>query len=304
MIRLDMQVSIVGAFFLALPVFADVPVFPVVGNYEDSAMSNRVDASAAFYAGNSSGSGDDASLVVSFEDFNAAICKAFEASCGGIVNFDNNVITGGTQTAQFKAGFGEGKYLMVQSIDHLRTDFSAPAICVPISGPGAEPSGGFLAKSNVGGDQIQRQSNFEFTFEEEGFAKDEHVRAVGGTILGRNGSPDNAKWLMKASLDNGDMVSEIAEIDFRSGNSRSDTFFGIKAPKGRYITAVSWVNLSGTYSGLDGFAFITNGAPPKRAKPTNKSNGDLFGFNSPGSSRRGGGSSEGGEVTLFGRSQP
>lgn len=291
---------------LSFGAYADVPVFPVVGEYESASSSNVVDASASYYSGNSSGAGQVESLVVSIDEFRKEVRAAYSNSCGGVVNFDNGLIAGGSQTDQFKAGFGEDKFLVIQSVDHLRTDVSAPAVFHPISGPGQEPSGGFLAKSNAGGDQIKIQSNYNFTFTESNFGSNEHVREVGGTILGRNGGPDQAKWLMKVTLDNGDTIAEIAEINFRSGNSVSDTFFGAKAPKGRYITGVAWINLSDGYTGLDGFAFITNGAPPKRQNAAGNKRSDFFDTDTYGKSTGSSGSSDddGGVTTLFGRTRP
>ncbi len=236
--------------------------FPVVGVYDGSEEGNDVDRDASFFSANSSGGGVDASLCIGIGDFRREIYEAYTNGCGGVVDFDNEVIAGGTQSDSFYATFGGGKSLLVQSDDHLRTDMDDTA-CMPISGPGEAPSGGFLAKSNVGEDKV-KNSTFSFTLEELGFASQEHVRAIGATILGRNGAADTSKWLMKVTLNNGDTVAQVAEINFRSGKAKDDTFFGIKAPIGRYITSVQWINLDGNYTGLDGFAFITNGSPRKQ----------------------------------------
>ncbi len=270
-------------------------VFPVVGEYDGSALGNVVDRNAEFYEGNSYGTGNDAKLVIKIESFRDEVRKAFTNGCGGVVSFDNALIPGGKQTDQFIARFGENKSLAVQSVDHLRTDFVATNICVPVSGPGDEASGGFLAKSIVGGDKIRIRSSFNFSFTERGFQPNEHVCAVGGTILGRNGSVETSKWLMKVSLDNGDIIALIAEINFLSGNASDDTFFGAHAPSGRYITGVQWINLDGKYSGLDSFAFMTNGKPPRKpdqpkVKDENDSSSSTFfgieyGNNSGGSNR-------------------
>lgn len=287
-------------------VHAELITFPVVGQYDGSEKGNVVDRNAAFYGGNSSGVGDDSSLVLQIDDFRQEIQKAFSNGCGGVVGFDNAQIAGGTQTDAFAASFGEGKSLLVKSVDNIRTDFIAENICVPISGPGIETNGGFLAKSIVGGDKIKIRSSFNFSFEEQGFDSGEHVRAVAGTILGRNGAAETSKWLMKVTLDNGDIIAQIADINFRSGNSRDDTFFGVRAPDGRYITAVTWINLDGIHSGLDGFAFITNGSPPARSRPTDQStdpnNPTFFGIEYGSGSSSSGDDSE--YTTLFGSSRP
>lgn len=282
-----------GLFFIANQAFSEVITFPVVGEYDGSAKGNVVDGNAAFYEGNSSGVGNDASLTIKIGSFRDEIQKAFTNGCGGVVGFDNALIAGGTQTDSFAASFGEEKSLVVKSVDHVRTDFIATNICVPISGPGACTNGGFLAKSIVGDDKIKIRSSFNFTFDEQGFSEREHVCAVGGTILGRNGAAEASRWLMKVTLDNGDIIAQIAEINFRSGNSRADTFFGARAPKGRYITGVAWINLDGSHSGLDGFAFITNGPPPKRkVKKADESDSSTFFGIGTGTGGNGGGDNE------------
>lgn len=245
---------------------ADDPTFAVVGKYDGSKAGNTVDRNAAFFPANSMGVGADKSLVIGIGRFRSKIKAAFSNGCGGVVNFDNGLIAGGSQTDSFVAKFGK-KALIVKNVDDLRTDFIATNVCTAISGPGAAPSGGFLAKSNVDGDQITIRSSYNFSFTEQGFASDEHVTAVGGTILGRNGSIPSSKWLMMVRLDNDDVIAEMADINCQTGNARDDTFFGAVAPAGRYITGVSWLNLSGTYSGLDGFAFWTNGRPSEPNTP-------------------------------------
>ncbi len=285
----------------------ELVTFPVVGEYDGSASGNVVDRDADFYEGNSSGAGDDASLVLKIDSFRTELLKAFSNGCGGVVNFDNEVILAGTQTDTFAASFGEQKKLIIKNVDHLRTDFSAPRIFVPVSG--VESNGGFLSKSIKGKDRNIVGGTFNFTFDEQGFGAGEHVEAVGGTILGRNGADESAKWLLKATLDNGDIVAAIADMNFRSGNGRDDTFFGVRAPKGRYITGVMWISLTGNHSGLDSFAFITNGPPPKpQPVPADandsSSSSDFFGFDTGGS---GSGSSSSGTVgysSLFGREKP
>jgi hypothetical protein len=279
--------------------------FPAVGQYDGSEQGNVVDRNAAFYAGNSSGTGDNPSLILKIESFRDEIITAFSNGCGGVVGFDNARIPGGTQADGFTVSFGEGKTLIVRSVDHIRTDFIAENICLPISGPGIETNGGFLAKSVVGDDRIIIRSSFNFSFEEQGFQSGEHVVAVAGTVLGRNGAAETSKWLMKVTLDNGDIIAQLADINFRTGNALDDTFFGARAPAGRHITAVTWINLDGIHSGLDGFAFMTNGRPPKpEPRPRKPSDHPtFFGIEYRGSSDDEDDTTAG-DTTLFGTSRP
>ncbi len=281
---------------------ADMVTFPVVGEYDGSADGNVVDRNADFYEGNASGVGENPSLIIKIDPFRDEILKAFTNGCGGVVSFDNSQIEGGHQTDCFAAGFGDKKSLIIKNVDDIRTDFVAANICLPISGPGEGTNGGFLAKSIVGEDKIKIGSSFNFSFEEQGFAEKEHVIAVGGTILGRNGSAETSRWLMKVTLDNGDIIAQMAEINCRSGKSRDDTFFGARAPQGRYITGVMWINLNGIHSGLDSFAFITNGRPPKPATKSTTPSNDFFGLDT---GNGGGGSGDsGGYTSLFGTERP
>jgi len=140
------------------------------------------------------------------------------------------------------------------------------------------------------------------TLTEYGFDPDEHVRAISGTILGRNNSDKNGNWIMKVTLDNGDIVAASASIDLAAGNASDDTFFGAYAPAGRYITGVSWICDSGEFSGLDDLAFITGASdfsPPEikiTEKPVQQNGLDRSGgYNErPGSGRS----------TLFGTDKP
>lgn len=246
--------------------FSDAVVFPVTETYDGAVQSNLVDKCAAFYEGNSSGVGADESLVLDVEQFRNDVRSAFSNGCGGVVSFDNAVIVGGEKTDTFIAQFGS-KSLTIKSVDDLRTDYRSD-ICTPISGPNTETNGGFLAKSNVNGDVIKIRSSYNFTFTENDFSRNEHVHAVGGTILGRNGGAPASKWLMKATLDNGDIIAAMGDINFRTGKARDDTFFGARAPEGRYITGVAWICLDGSFSGLDGLAFITEGAVEEEPEPS------------------------------------
>lgn len=298
-----------GLVITSAQAYGELITFPVVDQYDGTGSGNIVDRNASFYEGNSSGVGDNASLVLDVKSFREEISKAYTNGRGGVVCFDNAVIVGGNQTDSFAASFASNKTLVVKNSDHLRTDLSAPNIFVPVSG--ITTNGGFLAKSNVNGDQNTLGATFNFTFEEQGFGSNEHVEAVGGTILGRSGSVESARWLMKVTLDNGDIIAAIADVNFRAGNTRDDTFFGARAPKGRHITAVTWISLSGQHSALDSFAFITNGEPPKPKYnpqpdnvPAHAGDPSFFGIDYGGGSSGGSDSGSSGGTTLFGSERP
>ncbi len=233
-----------------------ISTFSVVGDYDADEQGNAVDKSARYDESHSTGIGRDSSLILDIGDFSPLALSAFTNGNGGVVNFDNGLIEAGRQTDSFAALF-KGKAVLFRSIDPVRSDYVS-STRTPISGPGSPPNGGFLAKSIVKGDTCTQGGSYELTLTEYGFAPDEHVRVVTGTILGRNNSDKNGKWIMKLTLDNGDIVAASASIDLSAGNGSDDTFFGAYAPAGRYITGVAWICESGEFSGLDDLAFITS----------------------------------------------
>lgn len=233
-----------------------VPKFSVVGVYDSDEQGNAVDKSASYDPDHSTGVGMSRALVLDVDGFTPLILTAFTNSLGGVVNFDNGLIEAGKKTDSFAALFN-GKAVLFLSADHIRSDYVS-SLRTPISGPGKTPNGGFLAKSTVMGDACTIGGSYQLTLTEYGFEPEEHVRVVAGTILGRNNSDKNGKWIMKVTLDNGDTVAASASVDMSSGNSSDDTFFGAFAPAGRYIKGVSWFCYSGEFSGLDDLAFITS----------------------------------------------
>lgn len=230
--------------------------FKAVGVYEGADQDNTVDKSAGFDSAQSMGSGDDEYLVVGFDDFTALLARAFEMGFGGVVNFDNDTIKAENEVDSFSVYFGR-KTLKVSSSAYLCTDMMTNS-CTPISGPASSDSLGYVTKSGMG-DSYMNGGILELSFQEIGFTSGEHVRAIAGTILGCDGgAADEDSWLMKALLDNGDIIAVSASVNVVSGNATDDTFFGVYAPAGRYITGVAWIGGSETFSGLDGLAFITS----------------------------------------------
>lgn len=279
-----------------------VTKFSTVGVYDADGQGNTVDKSASFDRNQSSGMGMSRFLVLDVDEFLPLLLTASTNSQGGVVNFDNALIKAGNKTDSF-AAFFNGKAVLFKSEDHIRSDYISSSR-TPISGPGEASGGGFLAKSTVMGDVCNDGGSYHFALTEYGFEPDEHVRAVAGTILGRNGGAQYGKWTMKVTLDNGDIVGASAIIDLASGNTMDDTFFGAVAPEGRYITGASWISGSGDFSGLDDLAVITSTSnfpvnsivvDAERDPPT---------ITEPPTSAAGTPSSEPGDVTLFGVEKP
>jgi len=247
-----------ACFFLGvflLQAASAIPKFSAVGIYDSDEQINGVDKSAVYDPDHSTGVGMNQDLILEVDDFSPLIPKALTNSQGGVINFDNGLIEAGQQNDSFAALF-DGKAVLFESIDHVRSDYVSSSR-TPISGPGTPPNGGFLAKSTVMGDTCAIGGSYQLTLAEYRFEPGEHIRVVAGTILGRDNSEKNGKWIMKVTLDNGDIVAASAALDISSGNTIDDTFFGAYAPAGRHITGVSWMCYSGEFSGLDDLAFIT-----------------------------------------------
>jgi hypothetical protein len=250
------SVAVFALCFFIVQSTSAVTKFSAVGVYDADEQGNAVDKSAAYDLEHSTGVGMSRALVLNVDDFSPLIPAAFTNRHGGVVNFDNGLIAAGKQTDSFAVLF-DGKAVLFRSTDHVRTDYVSSSR-TSISGPGKVPGGGFLAKSTVMGDACTMGGSYQLTLTEYGFEPDERVRVVAGTILGRSNSDKNGKWIMKVTLDNGDIVAASASLDVSSGNTSDDTFFGAFAPAGRYINGVSWISNSGEFSGLDDLAFITS----------------------------------------------
>ncbi|MBN2683816.1 MAG: hypothetical protein JXR40_00920 [Pontiellaceae bacterium] len=236
--------------------------FKTGNEYDVSRQTNAVDKSAGFDAINSTGAGRNKDLVIGVNDFSGLFARAAANGFGGVVYFDGDVIQTEFGSTAFVAYMGR-KTLRVTTTAPICTDFYVAS--TPISGPGKLGGEGFLARSLSDDGTPPESVNLKFTWKESGFAAGEHVRAVAGTILGMSfGDMPEDNWVMKVSLDNGDVIAATAPVNTKTGDGLDDTFFGVYAPEDRYIVGVSWINdhapsLTNNVScGLDDFAFITS----------------------------------------------
>lgn len=236
--------------------------FKTVNEYDASHQMNAVDKSAGFDAANSTGVGRNKDLVVGVNDFSSILARAAANDFGGVVNFDSEIIPTDYEETTFVVYMGR-KTLRITFSDPICTDFYVGS--TPISGPGSVGGEGFISRAFSEDGMPPETVNLEFAWKESGFASGEHVRAVAGTILGLSFSDEAVdNWVMKASLDNGDVIAVAAPVNAETGDAVDDTFFGVYAPEGRYIVGVSWVNsnapsLTNNVScGLDDFAFVTS----------------------------------------------
>ena len=213
--------------------------------YDDPNQANTVDKSAKYDEGKSSGVGRNEDLVVGCADFTALLVRAANAGYGGTLYFNDAEVLSSSASMAFNASFGS-KRLRIDSSASIYTD-AYNLRCTPVSGEDSIYGCGFLG---VDGD-------FEFSFKENGLKSGEHIRAVAGTILGSDNGFGSGRWSLQATLDNGDVIAASSTVDIHNGNATDDTFFGLYAPAGRFITKVYWRG-GNAPAGLDCLAFITN----------------------------------------------
>ena len=217
--------------------------------YDENVLSsNVVDRAAAFFGG--SGEGERPSLIPDLRSFSSGIATACQNGFGGVVDFESGELD---TPLSFTISFGGGsKSLIIQQstesayiirnyVNEVRT---------PISGTHA------LAKE-------MGSASFEFTIGSlRGGATDEHVVAMGLTVLGRNNSNTRSQWTGVASIRDlagnvGTITNRVTNLNTGNGNRTDDVFFGFRAPVGYFITSVLILSDSGAFTSVDDLAFMT-----------------------------------------------
>ncbi len=240
---------ILAAIFFATPCLH--AALPVVGIYAEGA-ENEVDFTMG-YSGNTTwtaGIGQElgASQILTLEEFSSQVATAFAEGRGGVINFDNGSLN---DNQSFTATFADG----AKSIDFVNQPGHGGTYS--ISGPSGDRTG-------VSGDQfLTRGGNPHFDLvmtNEQGFEPDERVTAVGVTILGRDGQGTGRNFRVIAFYTNGldsGSSSTFRSFDMENGNGTQDSFSGIVAPEGYWITRVRVHSDHGVFVGIDDLAFMT-----------------------------------------------
>lgn len=223
-----------------------------VGTYAEG-EGNAVDFSMN-YSGNgtwTTGIGQTlgASQILSLEEFVPQIGTAFGEGTGGIVNFDNGSLNDNQSlTVTFATG--------AKSLDLVNN--SANGGTYSISGPLGD-------RTAISGDLFMGTGgnpHFDLTFENfVGFEPDEKVTAIGVTLLGRNGQGTGRNFRVIGFYTNGVDVgssSTFRSIDMQNGNATQDSFTGVVAPDGYWMTRVRVHSDQGIFTGIDDLAFMTD----------------------------------------------
>jgi hypothetical protein len=217
----------------------------VVRTYDENIIqTNRVDVSAT---------------PLTVAQMTSDVATAFDASRGGVIDFDNGSFDPQTINARFAGG---GKSLRLTNtartwrVGVLGADSSSGAISGPnvIFNGAPNPFPNPFLNTVVFGDVTDPIS---------GDILPERVASFGFTIIdaGFNNAGNNVHidvWFSDASATSIDYFIPL-------GFNTRDTFFGWTAPDGAYITQISFTATNNTAS--DDWAFITTPVPEPTAGP-------------------------------------
>lgn len=223
---------------------------------EQDVQTNAVDFSMGYSSNTTwtTGIGQTlgASQIRTVEEFKLLVEAAFLTGHGGVIDFDNGSLQddqsfvvsfgGASKSMTLSNRAGNGGNYSINGISGNRTAISGDNWL----GTGGNPHYDF----DIG----------SFT----GFAEYEQVTAIGVTILGRNGTGSNSNWRVIAYYTNGvdsGSSSTFRTINTNTGNTTHDSFSGIVAPDGYWITRMRVHSDQGAFTGIDDIGFITSIIP-------------------------------------------
>ena len=223
---------------------------------EQIAQSNSINFEMG-YSGNSTwttGIGQDlgAAQIISLADFKANVAEAQAEGRGGVITFDGVDPADYNNVQSFVASFAEGTKQMTLA-NRLDGSYS---ISPPLTNRTAISGDHFLSTGGPGGN-----AHFDFDFTDfSGFEPNEQVTSVGVTLLGRDGSGTGKNFRVIARYTNGveaGSTSTFRSFDMQSGNTTQDSFSGIAAPEGYWITSLRVHSDNNIFTGIDDLAFTT-----------------------------------------------
>lgn len=244
------------AAILVAPAFA---AFTASGTYdEQSVQTNAVDHSMA-YSGNTTwttgvGLTLGAAQIRTVAEFKPWVEAAFLTGNGGVITFDGVNNADYSQVQSFAASFAGGTKGMTLT-NRIDGNYS-------VSGPSGD-------RTAISGSQFLTtggNAHFDFDFTSfTGFGPNEKITAVGVTILGRSGQGTGRNFRVVARYTNGvetGSSSTFRTFDMQAGNTTQDSFSGIVAPAGFWITSIRAHSDNGIFTALDDLAFITSDVIP------------------------------------------
>ncbi len=198
---------------------------------------------------------------VTVATFTTLITTGFSAGTAGVIDF--NGLTGVfAVNDDIRASFAGGtKFVSFTNVNDPTTGATGELFGNNQSSSRSAISGGVnshLSANTTGG---PTRNDFEFTIggvTGPGALVNEFVTSVGGTVLSRSGG--NGTVAFTATLD--DMSTIILNDTISDSNGGDDTFFGVTAPAGRYITGVKFdLSNDGFFTAIDDLGFTTSVIP-------------------------------------------
>lgn len=241
--------------------FVDAPSQRLTGAYDEQVIQTNVVDQEMPYSSNTTwttgiGQTLGASQVIPLGEFKTRLAEAAANGFGGVVDFERGALHGGQASGQgLTAMFDDGR----KSLDFINhaANGGQYSISSAISNRTAISGERFLTRSE--------NPNFDFNLSAPlGFVRDEKVTAVGLTVLGRSGVSGTNHFRTTAWYTDGTAngsTSVRRQINTNTGNATADTFAGIAAPPGHWITRVTVTSENGAYTGIDDLAFITSLQP-------------------------------------------
>lgn len=194
-----------------------------------------------------------AAQVIPLSQFKTRLAEAAGNGFGGVIDFERGGVT--TDGLGFNVVFDNGR----KSLDFTNR---------PANGGTYAVSGPLSSRTAISGDRFLTRSgnsNFDWDIANSlGFIRGEKVTAVGMTTLGRNDVAGTnyfrfTAWYTNGSASGSSSVRRL--INTNTGNNTADTFAGIAAPDGYWITRITLTSENGAYTGIDDIAFVTSLQP-------------------------------------------
>ncbi|ARN56279.1 PEP-CTERM sorting domain-containing protein [Sedimentisphaera salicampi] len=246
------RVMAVLTFVIFVAGAANAAYFDAVGVYdEQTVQSNKVDYDMGYSSNSSWTTGIGQTLgdnqILTLQQFKPMVEQAFTNGRGGVVNFDHEGTIADASSFDVKFDGGDKQFTVTATGDAAGT-FKF------------DETGGDRTPIS-GADRLQgNQPSLDFDFSDYiGMESDERIKAIGWTILGRS-NWGSANWRVIARYTNGTDTgssSTFRTINMSSGDTTQDSFSGIVAPDGYWITGMRVHSDQDAWSAHDDFAFVT-----------------------------------------------
>jgi len=240
----------------------DTPPLRLAAVYDEQVLQSNSVNQEMSYDNNSNwttgiGQTLGAAQVIPLSQFKTRLAEAAAKGFGGVVDFERGALHDGLTSggSGFNALFDDGR----KSLDF--TNQSANSGNYAIIGPRADRT------AISGENSLSRSGNPNFDLEisnPRGLIRQEKVIAAGLTALGRNGVSGTNFFRFTAWYTNGSTSGSTSvrrQINTNTGRGSADTFAGIAAPPGYWITRITLTSENGAFTSIDDLAFITSLEP-------------------------------------------